>query len=100
MQKTEKHFLQDITLGVNGYYNQSVMNGGVREYGLSNMANSNYDLRLKTGRLMIDTELDFSCPWGVIIPFVELGIGVASNTLYFKNSPTGKSGGTKLFRCS
>lgn len=92
----EKHFLRDITLGLNGYYNQSIVNGAVYEYSLPSMPNSNYDLRLKTGRLMIDTELDFSSPWGTIIPFVELGIGVASHTLYFKNSPVpniGVSGG-------
>ncbi len=82
------YLFHDVLLGVNGYYNQTSRDGTVLEYGLTDFANSTYNMHVKSGRLMLDTELDFHPLWkNIFTPFVELGLGIARNTLSFKNNP-------------
>ncbi|MCL9685356.1 SPOR domain-containing protein [Legionella maioricensis] len=81
------NILQSISLGVNAYYNESSRNGSVYEYSLPDFNNATYDMKVKSYRVMLDTEwVLHSLSFGVM-PFVEAGIGGAQNTLRFQNIP-------------
>lgn len=81
------YLFRDISLGVNVYYNQTSRSGSVYEYSLPDFNNSTYSMNVKSGRLMLDTEWDIHPLWYNVIPFVEAGLGVAQNTMSFKNKP-------------
>lgn len=80
------YLFHDVSLGFNIYWSHSSRDGTVLEYNLPDFANSSYDMNLEHVRLMLDTELDFR-PIYMIMPFIMGGIGVAKNTLNFKNTP-------------
>jgi opacity protein-like surface antigen len=88
--------LHDVSFSLNAYYGSTSRKGTVLEFGLPVFDNSNYKLQVGSGRLMLDSEWDFYPLWQTIMPFVEVGVGAARNTLSFKNSPVpvvGVSGG-------
>ncbi len=79
--------LQTISLGVNAYYHESPRNGSVYEYGLFDFNNASYAMKIKSYRIMLDTEWGLSPIFFGMMPFLEGGIGGAQNTLSFKNTP-------------
>jgi|GEM_PF-2089084 len=82
-----RNILHGISLGVNTYYNESSRNGSVYEYSLPDFNNSTYGMKVKSWRVMLDTEwVLHSLVFGVM-PFVEAGIGGAQNIMSFKNIP-------------
>ena len=81
------NILQSISLGVNAYYNENSRNGSVYEYSLPNFNNSTYNMKIKSYRVMLDTEWTLHPLFFGIMPFVEGGIGGAQNTLSFQNIP-------------
>ncbi|WP_147277449.1 outer membrane protein [Aquicella lusitana] len=82
-----RYLFHSVSLGINAYYNQTSRDGIVLQYGLPDFANSTYNMKVSSSRLMLDTELDFRPLWEGIMLFIEVGAGAARNTLSFENNP-------------
>lgn len=81
------NLFQSISLGVNAYYNEISRNGSVYEYSLPDFNNATYNMKIKSYRIMLDTEWVLHPLFFGVMPFVEAGVGGAQNTLNFQNIP-------------
>lgn len=79
--------LQSISLGINAYYTKTTQNGSVYEYSLPDFNNSTYQMKIKSYRIMLDTEWALHPLYFGIFPFIEAGIGSVQHTMSFENTP-------------
>ena len=84
------YLLQSIALGVNAYYLGGSNSGGaaiapgVIEAGSSPIGS--YKTNLSSIRIMFDGELDFHPLWQRVLPFMQVGIGPAINSMNYHYS--------------
>lgn len=81
------YLLQSIALGVNAYYlggsnsGETAIAPGV--YFSDSIPIGNYKTDLSSVRIMFDSELDFHPLWQRVLPFVQVGIGPAINSMSY-----------------
>lgn len=78
-------FANDISIGLDVFYFEAVQSGDTFDYRIFN--NFNYRLNVQSVRFMANGEWTFPAILSWIYPFLEGGIGIASNTASYFDTP-------------
>ncbi|MFI4954843.1 MAG: outer membrane protein [Gammaproteobacteria bacterium] len=91
-------FMRDLLIGLDLYFFNTTRSGEVYLFEDPNANNLDYDLKLKTSRLMLNGELDFFSPWKRLAPYLQGSIGVARVEASYHDYPIGETigGGIRL----
>lgn len=79
--------IQSISIGLDYYYFKNHQNGDVYLYMNPDFNNFKYKIDVKSSNLMLNAEMNFYAFWQGIIPFIEGGIGVARNSVEYRDRP-------------
>lgn len=79
--------LLDASLGLNFFMFNTSSSDVVYQFKDPQFDNFDYDLKLMTSRLMLTGQLDFQPIFADVIPFVEVGAGVARVKVKYNESP-------------
>lgn len=89
----QTYVLHDITLGVNVYNLSSNYTGPVFLNGDPATTQNDYNMGIDSWRVMLDGEFDFHPFYnGWVMPFGEVGIGEAINTMHYAETSAASSG--------
>jgi opacity protein-like surface antigen len=86
-QVGNSYWLQSVSLGVNAYYLGGSRDGLVNVGGDPSFQNNAYNANVNSFRIMLDGEFNFHPIWR-FIPFAEVGVGDAVNSLNYSESTT------------
>jgi opacity protein-like surface antigen len=83
-----RYVLRDVLLGINAYYvGGKDLTGEVYRYGSSQFNFDNYNADITSWRVMLDSEWDFHPIGQRVMPFVQVGVGDAINTMSYNETP-------------
>jgi opacity protein-like surface antigen len=85
-------FAHDISIGMDVFYFEAIQHGDTLDYRIFN--NFNYRLNVQSVRFMANGEWTFPGIGGLLFPFLEGGIGIASNTASYKDTPNANASTT------
>ena len=80
------NFIHDFSVGIDFFSFNTNLNGDVLQFGKPALDNFNYDLNIKTTRLMLDGQLNFH-PIAMVTPFLSAGLGVTRVLANYKDTP-------------
>ena len=84
--------VNDFSVGVDFFSLITTLKGNVYQFGSPALSNFNYQIRLKSTRLMLDGQLNFHPITHWIIPFLTAGIGVSRISASYHDTPVASSG--------
>lgn len=89
-QQNILRYTHDISIGLDMFYFQARQNGTVIDYNVS--PEFNYRINIRSIRFMGNVEWTFlPLTSRLIYPFLEAGVGLASNTNYYADAPNSNS---------
>lgn len=91
-QLTNCQLINNLIIGVNYFHFEADSGGVVWLYNLPQFANYNYQLFLKTDRLLLNGQAELFSFWKTIHPYVEAGVGASYIRSQYWEQPLVESG--------
>lgn len=85
--------LHDASIGLDFFYFKTTQKGEIWQFQLPAFNNFTYDLPVSSARLMANSELTFNHIGSRLFPFIQGGIGMASNRASYNDVPVPGIGG-------